>query len=87
MHSLLDRSVHYGYGCFGVDFRSPLQVTYNLSELFIDKYYIFSWYSLYGVFILKEFKCLCSNFFLYTEILTVICQTFLLSVYLFLNVE
>ena len=32
MHSLLDRSVHCGYDCFRVDFRSLLQVTYYLSK-------------------------------------------------------
>ena len=37
MHSLLDRSVHLGYGCFGVDFWSLLRVTQNLSEQCIDK--------------------------------------------------
>ena len=41
MHSLLDRSVHLGYSCFGVDFRCLLQVTYNMSERCIDKESIF----------------------------------------------
>ena len=37
MYSLLDRSVHLGYDCFEVDFRSLLQVTQNLSQQCIDK--------------------------------------------------
>ena len=32
MHSLLDRSVHWGYGCFSVDFRTLLQVTKKLAK-------------------------------------------------------
>ena len=40
MHSLLARSVHLGYGCFGVHLQSLLQVTYSLSEWCIDKEYI-----------------------------------------------
>ena len=43
MHSLLDRSVHWGYGCFGVYFRSFLQVTKNLSKRCIDKECICIW--------------------------------------------
>ena len=43
MHSLFDRSVHLGYGCFGVDFRSLLRVTQNLSEQCIDKECICIW--------------------------------------------
>ena len=43
MHCLLDRSVHLGYGCFGVDFWSLLQVTQNLSKQCIDKEYICIW--------------------------------------------
>ena len=46
LHSLLDRSVHWGYGCFRVDFRSLLQVTYNLSKQCIEKQYIIVWYNL-----------------------------------------
>ena len=38
MHSLLDRSVPWGHGCFWTDFRSFLQVTSNMSEQCIDKY-------------------------------------------------
>ena len=41
MHSLLDRSVHLGYGCFRVDFRSLLQVTQNLSEWCIGNVFVF----------------------------------------------
>ena len=37
MHSLLDMSVHLGYGCFEIDFRLLLRVTQNLSERCIDK--------------------------------------------------
>ena len=43
MHSLLDRSVHLGYGCFRVDFWSLLQVTQNLSEQCINKECICIW--------------------------------------------
>ena len=46
MHSLLDRSVHWGYGCFGVYFRSLLQITKtNLSKPCIDKECICIWYN------------------------------------------
>ena len=37
MHNLLDRSVHLGYGCFGVDFWLLLQATQNLSKQCIEK--------------------------------------------------
>ena len=37
MHSLLDRSVHLGYGCFGVICQSP--------ELCTDKEYMLIWYN------------------------------------------
>ena len=45
MQSLLDRSVHCGYGCFVVDFRSHLQATYNLSQRCKDKQRIIIWYT------------------------------------------
>ena len=35
MHSPLDRSVHLGYRCFGVDFRSLLQVQSFKYEIMI----------------------------------------------------
>ena len=51
MHSPLDRSVHWGYGCFGIGFRSLLQVTQNLSKRCIDKGCICIWYNfqVYGI--------------------------------------
>ena len=39
MHSLPDRSVHWGYGCFGVVFWPFFQVTENLKERCINKEY------------------------------------------------
>ena len=40
MHSLLDRLVYLGYGCFGVDFQVAPSSYINLSKLCIDKEYI-----------------------------------------------
>ena len=64
MHSLLDRSVHGGYGCFGVDFQSLLQVTLNLSERCIDKEYIIIWYNFQACCI-ASYSSKCMNAFHY----------------------
>ena len=43
MPSQLDRSIHRGYCCFGVDYQSLLRVTQNLTERCIDKECICIW--------------------------------------------
>ena len=45
MHSLLDMPVHWGYGCFRVNFWSLLPVIQNLSGRCMDKECICNWYN------------------------------------------
>ena len=65
MHSLFYRSLHLGYGCFGVDFWSLLRVTQKLYEQLIDKEcinFVFSAIFRHVTLLVTKISCQDQNF-------------------------